>query len=122
MNLRRLAGAAVVLALLGAPGLAAETRKAKLWRVSMVVLGGASVTDACFSWGKMEANPLLRTNDGRFGTRSVALKGSLVGAAMIFQWRLTRKDPKLTPYLATANLATAGILTGAAVRGFRTPR
>jgi hypothetical protein len=121
MGLRKVVGVAIVFSLLSAPSVAGETRKGKLWRISLAVLGSAAVADTCFSWDKMEANPLLKGSGGRFGARGVTLKASVTGAAMIIQWRLVRKDPKVTPYFATANLATAGILTGAAVRNFRAP-
>lgn len=121
MSLKRIVSGAIVFALLSLPGWAGETRKAKIWRISMVVLGGATTADAYSSWGKREANPLLQTTSGQFGARSVALKASFTGAAMFMQWRLARKDPKITPYLATANFAAAAIFTGAAARALRTP-
>ena len=107
-------------ALLAAPSFAEGSRKNKLWRASLFVLASASAADACTSWGQLEANPLVRGANGAFGVRSATMKVSLTGAAMLLQWRMARRDPRMTPYFATANMAVAGVLTGAAVHAART--
>jgi len=57
-------------------------RSATLWKVSIATMLAASAFDAASSMGKREQNPLLRSSDGTFGTKGVALKFGLVGASL----------------------------------------
>ncbi len=93
---------------------AQEKRHGKLWRVSAAVLGAVTIADMQSSAGRLEANPMLRSQDGRFSSRGVALKGLVVGAAVGTQWLMLRKNPNAAPYAAGINFAAAA-LTGAAV-------
>jgi len=68
------------------------------------------------SWGKRELNPLLRGAGGRFDTRGMAIKSSIVGAAVGFEWLLLRKEPSLGNALAGANLGLAAWTGAVAVR------
>jgi hypothetical protein len=92
----------------------AEARHGKLWRVSAVVLGAVTIADVQSSMGRPEANGFLRSVDGRFGSRGVALKGVAVGAALGAQWLMLRRNPNAAKYAAVTNFAAAS-LTGAAV-------
>ena len=93
---------------------AQEKRHNKLWRVSAAVLGAVTIADMQSSVGRFEANPLLTSQNGRFGTRGIALKGLVVGGALGAQWLMLRHNPKAAPYAAGINFAAAA-LTGAAV-------
>lgn len=57
-------------------------RGAALWKVSIAAMLAASAFDAASSMGKNEQNPLLRSSDGTFGTRGVAIKFGLMGASL----------------------------------------
>ncbi len=88
----------------------------KLWWVSVAALAGASVLDARSSWGRHELNPLLQGPNGRFGARSVEIKSAIVGVGLAFQWiALRHHSQKIEKPLSIANLAAAGLTTGAAV-------
>jgi hypothetical protein len=89
-------------------------RHGKLWRVSAAVLGAVTIADMHSSVGRIEANPLLQSSNGRFSNRGIALKGLVVGGALGAQWLLIRKNPSAAPYAAGINFAAAA-LTGAAV-------
>jgi hypothetical protein len=68
-------------------------RSATLWKVSIATMLAASAFDAASSMGKSEQNPLLRSSDGTFGTKGVALKFGLVGASLVPQMIFrNRKD------------------------------
>jgi len=103
----------IIFGLLTAPA-HAETKKAKLWRVSVAVLGAVSIADVHSSMGRREANPFLQSSDGRFHARGVSLKAIAVGSAVGAQWLLVRKNPNAAGYAAAANFA-ASALTGAVV-------
>jgi hypothetical protein len=60
-------------------------RSATVWKVSIATMLAASAFDAASSLGKSEQNPLLRSSDGTFGTKGVALKFGLVGASLVPQ-------------------------------------
>jgi hypothetical protein len=66
------------------------------------------------SFGGNEANPLLRSPNGQFTGRGIAIKGAVVGAAIGAQWLLIRKSPKAAGYAAGVNF-TAAAVTGAIV-------
>ncbi len=92
----------------------------RLWWVSVAALAGASVLDARSSWGRRELNPLLQGPNGRFSARSVEIKSAIVGVGLAFQWvALRHHSQKLEKPLGIANLAAAGLTTGAAVHNLR---
>jgi len=92
----------------------AETKKGKLWRASLAVLGAVSIADMHSSMGRREANPFLRSDDGRFHGRGIALKSIFIGSVAGAQWLMVRKHPNAAGYAAAANFAAAS-LTGAVV-------
>jgi len=103
----------IIFGLLTAPA-QAETKRKKLWRVSVAVLGAVSIADMHSSMGRREANPFLRSSDGRFHGRGITLKSIAVGSAVGAQWLLMRKNPNAAGYAAAANFA-ASALTGTVV-------
>jgi hypothetical protein len=113
MRKQKLAGLLAILVFFSAEA-QAETKKSKIWKVSAAILGAVTIADMQSSMGRPEANPLLRSGDGRFAGRGVALKGVLVGAAVGGQWLMLRKVPNASGYAAGANFAAAAI-TGAVV-------
>ena len=72
--------------------------------------------DVHSSWGKHEANPLLQSADGRFGTRGAAVKSGIVAGSLTVQMLLLRKWPKARKAAAVANFAAAGVIVGVTVR------
>jgi hypothetical protein len=114
MQKTKLFGFIVILGLLTAPVQAETSKRAKIWRVSVAILGAVSITDMHSSMGRRESNPFLRSNDGRFHGRGIALKSLVVGSAVGAQWLLVRKNPNAAGYAAAANFA-ASALTGTVV-------
>jgi len=114
MPKQKLLGLFLVLSLFSLHAQAQEVRHGKLWRVSVAVLCAVTIADMQSSMGRMEANPLLSSSDGRFSGRGMALKGVGVGAVVGVQWLLLRKNPKAAPWAAGVNFAAAA-LTGTAV-------
>jgi hypothetical protein len=104
----------LVLSLFSLQAQAEEHRHGKLWRVSVAILGAVTIADMQSSVGRMEANPLLSSSNGRFSGRGMALKGVGVGAMVGAQWLMLRKHPNAAPWAAGANFAAAA-LTGTAV-------
>lgn len=113
MRKQKLVGLLVILGLFSAHA-QAEEYHGKLWKVSAAVLGAVTIADMQSSVGRMEANPLLASSNGRFTGRGVALKGAGVGAIIGVQWLMLRRNPQATKYAAGANFAAAA-LTGTIV-------
>ncbi len=92
-----------------------EDRRSKtVWEVSMAAMVGASAFDAFSSMGKSESNPLLRSSDGNFGAKGIAIKAGLAGASLFPQYLLrNRKD--LRKVFTVVNFIDAGIFTGVGV-------
>lgn len=55
---------------------------------------GATSADAASSWGRVELNPVLRSSDGRFGARGLAIKGTFAIGVEIIKWRLAKRHPR----------------------------
>lgn len=66
-------------------GPAPHDRSAMIWKISIATMLAASAFDAASSMGKNEQNPLLRSSDGTFGSKGIAVKFSLMGAAVVPQ-------------------------------------
>ena len=92
-----------------------------VWRVSQAMLAGADAADAATSWGKIEANPLVRS--GRtFSYGSLAIKIGAVTAGMAAQHYILRMAPNKAPLFATTNLAAAAMLGVVAQHNMHVPR
>ena len=93
----------------------AETRWARVWKASLVVLAAANVADCASSWGHAEMNPLLGQ---RFGYRGVGVKAGIFSGIAVAEYLLHRRggDDKV---MALSNLSGAGLLTGVAISNVR---
>lgn len=107
-----------------APAASAAERRSRwrtVWHVSQALLAGAETADIASSWGKNEANPLVRTGQ-RFGYGSLAIKAGALAGCLAVQHFVLRKNPKPTPVFASANLAAAAMLSIVAVHNTGVPR
>ena len=77
--------------------------------MSQTLLVAGNTADIATSWGKDEANPLLRRGT-RFSYGSMAIKLGMMTGCLAAQHYIVRKSPSQIPYFATANLAVAGLL------------
>ncbi|MBI3682833.1 MAG: hypothetical protein HY235_20870 [Acidobacteria bacterium] len=89
------------------------------WKISVVVLAAATSVDAYSSWGSLEANPVLRNGNGRFGSQGVALKALIFGGTVGAQYLLLKSHPKSEKYGTLTNFALAGVLGAAAASNFQ---
>jgi hypothetical protein len=104
-----------------APAADRPSRWRAVWHVSEALLAGANAADAASSWGKNEANPLVRAGP-QFSYGSLAIKLGALGGALAAQHYILRKAPEHTPLIASANLATAALLCVVAERNMHVPR
>ncbi len=95
-----------------------RARRQRLWKVSLAVLGAATVADVQSSMGRRELNPLLNSSSGRFSMQGVAIKSAIVGGAIGIQYLLLRRNPTPAAYTAAAatNFAIAGVTGSIAAR------
>lgn len=85
-------------------------RGATVWKISMAAMLAASAFDAASSMGKYEQNPLLRSSDGTFGGRGLAVKFSLMGAVLVPQI-LLRDRRDMRKLFTVINFADAALFT-----------
>lgn len=90
-----------------------------LYRVSQVAAVSGHTLDAASSWGYQEGNPLMRSRDGRFGRRGLALGLGIRGAWLVGGELIARRRPKLRGFVAVANFGQAGISSVSAARNWR---
>ena len=90
-----------------------------LYWSSVAAVTAAQTLDMHSSWGKYEANPLLRSPDGRFGVRGVAVKSSIAVGSLGVQTLILRKWPKARKAAVVINFAAAGAISVVAVRNYR---
>lgn len=116
----------VVCVLFALPGFA-ETRNllehprpgagsSKLWRLSVAALIASSTADAWSSYGRVEANPLLRSPGGRFSAQAIGLKAVIAGGSVAAQWLVLRRRPETAKAAAISNFGMAGLFTGVTAR------
>jgi hypothetical protein len=101
-------------------------RKRLVWLVSIPVFIAANMLDASSSWGKPEANNVLKGSAGRFDGRSVALKFGIAGGLIAGEYsliRLLKRNPASRDAALSAsawsNFVGAGVLSGAAIHNYR---
>jgi hypothetical protein len=91
-----------------------ESKASKIYKWSVAALLAGSVADAGSSWGRLEANPALRNENGRFSSRGLVIKSSLVAGVLTAQTFLLRKDPNAMRAAAWTNFVLGGALGGVA--------
>ena len=74
-----------------------------------------SALDGWSSWGKMEANSLLRGADGRFGWRGVGIKAAIFGGQAAGSVLIARKSPRYRKAVIAASWVSTGIYLGVAL-------
>lgn len=97
----------------------AKSRRSVWWKASIVALATSTSIDAGSSWGRLEANPILRNSDGRFGVQGVALKAAIFGGVVGAQHLLLRNHPKQEKYATLTNFVFSGVLSAAAISNLR---
>ena len=90
-----------------------------LYLSSVATLTAAHAVDMHSAWGKYEANPLLRSADGRFGPRGAVIKSGIMAGNLTVQTLLLRKWPKARKAATIINFAAAGAIGVIAVRNYR---
>ena len=91
-----------------------------VWRVSQGLLVAGNTADIASSWGKHEANPMLRTGN-RFSYGSMAIKLGLLAGSLTAQHYFVRKHPEWTPYVTAGNLGTTAVMSVMAARNMSVP-
>ena len=80
----------------------------RIWITSMIVVAGATSFDAAASWNSREANPLLRSGNGRFEARGLSIKLGLLGGLLFPQRYISRNVDGAYKPLSFINFVTAG--------------
>jgi hypothetical protein len=93
----------------------AASTSMKSWKWSLVPLFASHAMDAGSSWGHVERNSLLAGPDGRFGAKAAGIKFGAVGAAVIAEYFLMKRHPKLAKMIVQANYGNAALTSGLAV-------
>ncbi|BDC52896.1 hypothetical protein F183_A52110 [Bryobacterales bacterium F-183] len=91
------------------------------YRASQLALLGGMAADISSSWGCAEANPLLRSADGRFYAKGTVIKVGLTSAGLLMTHMFKRKFPKLEKPLAFMMGSTSGFLYYTAFRNHSMP-
>ncbi|HLY15904.1 MAG TPA: hypothetical protein VKR61_01710 [Bryobacteraceae bacterium] len=105
------------------PGVSAAEKPSRwraVWRASQALLAGGEAADAASSWGKNEANPLVRSGQ-RFSYGSLAIKLGTLTGCLVAQHYIVRHHPENMPAMASANLATAAMFGAVAARNMHVP-
>lgn len=97
-------------------------RGRRWWLVSVAALVGAHVLDTASSYGRREANPLLRTGAGGFDARSAGIKAGIVGGVVALQCLALRKAPEAHRTFAITNFAGSGAMSAIAARNWQSRR
>jgi len=107
----------------GVVTIAAPGKPSRRWWVAGVAaLAVANAVDAHSSWGRLEANPMLRSRNGTFGARAVALKGGFIAGLVAVEHLLIRRRPGIAGGCIAGNFAAAGVIGAAAAYNYRVER
>lgn len=109
----------LLIAILAAHSASAESRWAKVARWSAIAVAAASGADATSSWGRIEMHPGLRSSDGRFGGRGLAVKAGVTAGYLAATRLILRRHPDKARQVAIVDFAVAGVFAGAAAYNFR---
>ncbi|MEO8098078.1 MAG: hypothetical protein ABI811_10285 [Acidobacteriota bacterium] len=118
---RGLAGLALLVSLglpLSAQSL--ESPALRAWKYSAAAMVTATALDASSSYGRVELNPAMAGQDGKFGGRAIAIKAGIAFGGVWLESRLLRGHPKLAKPLTIFNYVLAGGYGSAAAFNMRT--
>ncbi len=96
-----------------------QQKAQKRWMWSALALTAASFADVHSSWGKMEANGLLRSSNGTFGAKGLGVKAGMVGGILLGQHFIVKANPKLANAMTFANYGMAGVKLSVAARNYK---
>jgi len=100
----------LLIAALPTWSMSAKTKR----RLTFIAFAAAQMLDVHSSTGKLEANPLLRGNNGRFSVgRGIGLKLGILSGLLAAQ------ELRPSPHWNWVNLTCAGAPTAIAVRNYR---
>ena len=109
----------IALLLAAALPCVAEQQPNHVWTAS-VFAGVAGITlDMASSYGKPEANRLLRGADGRLGAKGVALNGGVLVSVVVVRLLGRRLPPKWRKVATIINFSVGASRGGVAVRNWR---
>ncbi|MBS1831828.1 MAG: hypothetical protein JST65_03900 [Acidobacteria bacterium] len=91
------------------------------YRASQITLIGGMTADIASSWGCAEANPMLRSADGRFYMKGTLIKVGGTSAGLVLTHLLKRKFPKLEKPLAFLLGGSSSVLYYTAIRNHSMP-
>ncbi len=87
----------------------------KLYWLSVGTMVAGHTFDAVSSYGAGEANPFMRSSNGRLGVRGIALGAGIMGVVLLAQRLCGKRSRKaFTP----VNFAVGGFRVGIATRNF----
>ena len=110
---------AALLACIALP-LAAQERWSQPYRWSVAAVIAANAADAATSYRRgYEANPLVRSADGQFGKRGLAIKAGATAGSLTAQYLVLRKHPNQRKLATLVNLSTSAGLAILAARNAR---
>jgi hypothetical protein len=102
------------------PATRLDARPPAYWKVSLAPVIAAQSLDIASSWGRIENNPLLAGQNGRFGTQGAGIKIGIVGAAVVAEYLILKRHPKMARLFSCLNYANAVFTGSVAVRNYRT--
>lgn len=108
--------------LLSSSGCASKKHSSAWFWASTAAVVGANILDSGTSWGAVEANPLLRGGNGRFGSKGAGVKLSITGAVIAGEYFLSRKSPKAARVCIVGNTLWAGYYAGVATDNYQKAR
>jgi len=89
-----------------------------VWKVSTVALLTTNMLDCHSSYQHPELNPLLRSANGNFSDRGVAIKAGVIVGLLVTQRLAMRKYPKAAKPFAISNLAASAAFAYVAKRNY----
>lgn len=88
------------------------------WSQATLITGQA--LDVASSWRQREANPLMRSADGRFGAKGLVIKAGFVVGLIAFEEWAVRRWPETAKVFRWVNFGAGGLGAGVAVCNWRT--
>jgi hypothetical protein len=91
------------------------------YRMAQFAMVGAAAADIASSWGCAEANPILRSSDGRFRAQGLAIKAGFTAGSLVATHLLKKKFPKFERPLTFMMGGTSTFLYATAFRNHSQP-
>jgi hypothetical protein len=98
--------------------MARDAHNYRAWKFSLAPVIAGQALDVASSYGMRELNPMMASQDGRFGMKGASIKIGVSAAMLGAEYLIIRRNPSSSRLLTKLNWAAGFVTIGFATHNF----